>query len=136
MQDKNSCFVLHMPEGIRHSLMCSVLVDDVYKLIKNNYVGGEYAVLGYSMGTIALVETLKRIIDNHDIALPCRVFLVAHEPYLKAELADFTDDKMDEWVRERTIKFGGVPEKLISNNSFWRMYLPIIRCFGDIGSRI
>ena len=33
----------------------------------------------------------------------------------------------DEWVKNRTIKFGTVPKKLINNNSFWRVYLPLYR---------
>ena len=30
-------------------------------------------------------------------------------------------------MKARTIQFGAVPEKLINNKSFWRMYLPIYR---------
>lgn len=103
------------------------LADDMFKNLKNRYSGGEYALFGYSMGSIALAEVLKRIIAALDINSPSGVFLAAHEPCTKSELLDFKDDELDEWVKERTIKFGGVSEKLLRNKTFWRMYLPLYR---------
>lgn len=103
------------------------LADDMYDLLKRNYKGGEYALFGYSMGSITLVEVLKRIINDHNMPDPGRVFLAAHEPQTKYELIGFTPGELDEWVRQRTLKFGGVPEKLLNNRAFWRMYLPIYR---------
>ena len=55
------------------------------------------------------------------------MFLAAHEPHGKAELAGFDPGKKDEWVKERTLRFGGIPEKLLNNPAFWRMYLPVFR---------
>lgn len=103
------------------------LADDMYINIKRQYSGSRYALFGYSMGTISLVEVLKRIINCREMSLPSNVFLAAHEPQTKAELAGFAADELDDWVKYRTIKFGGVPEKLIHNKSFWRMYLPLYR---------
>lgn len=103
------------------------LAEDVFKDLKERYAGGEYALFGYSMGTIALVEVLKKIMAVSDMKTPSRVFLAAHEPHTKSELLGFNDDELDEWVKERTIKFGGVPEKLLHNRAFWRMYLPLYR---------
>ena len=104
-----------------------ILADDVYSNIKKTYFGEEYALFGYSMGSITLVEVLKRVQRAPDMPLPCAVFMAAHEPQIKSELLDFNDDELDEWVKERTIHFGAVPEKLINNKSFWRMYLPLYR---------
>ena len=103
------------------------LTDDMFRLLTERYYGGEYSLFGYSMGTIALAEVLKRIIADSKMRKPTHVFLAAHEPHSKAELIGFTDDELDEWVKDRTIKFGAVPEKLLNNKSFWRMYLPIYR---------
>lgn len=103
------------------------LAEDVFKDLKDRYAGGEYALFGYSMGTIALVEVLKKIIATSNMKNPSRVFLAAHEPHTKSELLGFNDDELDEWVKERTIKFGGVPENLLHNRVFWRMYLPLYR---------
>lgn len=103
------------------------LTDDMEWALKERYTGGDYALFGYSMGSITLVEVLKRIIADSIIRKPTHVFLAAHEPHTKAELTGFADDELDEWVKDRTIRFGAVPEKLINNRSFWRMYLPIYR---------
>lgn len=103
------------------------LADDLFFLIKGTYSGGDYSLFGYSMGTITLAEILRRIIADPVMKEPSNVFLAAHEPHSKAELAGFSEDELDEWVKERTIRFGAVPEKLINNNSFWRMYLPLYR---------
>lgn len=103
------------------------LADDMFQLVKKQYTGGEYSLFGYSMGAIVLVEVLNRIISDVRMNEPSRVFLAAHEPHSKAELIGYSDDELDEWVKERTIKFGAIPEKLIHNKSFWRIYLPIYR---------
>lgn len=104
------------------------LADEMYALVKKSYKGCEYALFGYSMGTISLVEVLKRIVDNQEIPLPDYVFLAAHEPKTNTEYKELSPDQCsDEWVKERTIKFGTVPEKLINNKSFWRIYLPLYR---------
>lgn len=103
------------------------LTEDIFRMLKEQYSGREYSLLGYSMGTITLVEILKRILNDSAMQKPTHIFLAAHEPHSKAELTGFTDDELDEWVKDRTIKFGAVPEKLLNNKSFWRMYLPIYR---------
>lgn len=103
------------------------LANDMFQLVKEKYAGGEYSLFGYSMGTITLVEVLKKIINCSSMREPKHVFLADHEPHSKAELIGFTDNELDEWVKDRTIKFGAVPKKLLDNKSFWRMYLPIYR---------
>lgn len=102
------------------------LAEDMYGMIKESLTANdEYALIGYSMGSISLVEILNLIIDRNEIPYPKYVFLAAHEPIQKSELVEFKNDEFDERVKERTIRFGGVPEKLINNNSFWRVYLPM-----------
>lgn len=103
------------------------LADDMYAALRQQYAGGDYALLGYSMGTISLVEVLKRIIRDNKMPKPICVFLAAHEPQTKSELAGFSSHDMDEEVMQRTIQFGAVPEKLRNNRIFWRTYLPLYR---------
>ena len=103
------------------------LADDLFARFLQDYAGGAYALFGYSMGTIAAAEILKRILASPELPAPAHVFLAAHEPHTKAELAGYAPDALDEWVKERTIRFGGIPEKLLNNQSFWRMYLPLYR---------
>lgn len=101
------------------------LADDMFWEIKDRLFK-DYALFGYSMGSIALVEVLKRIISRR-LPLPSHVFLAAHEPRTKSELLGFKADELDEWVKNRTIKFGAVPEKLLNNQVYWRTYLPLYR---------
>lgn len=102
------------------------LGDDQFARFREAYAGGRYALFGYSMGAITLCEVLRRILAA-GMPAPEQVFLAAHEPRSKAELAGYRPDELDEWVKARTIRFGGIPEKLIGNQSFWRMYLPLYR---------
>ena len=101
------------------------LADFLFREIKHFYSGGEYMLFGYSMGSITLTEVLKRILGT-DMRRPSCVFLAAHEPYTNREILSVSEN-LDEWVKERTIRFGAVPEKLIRNEVFWRTYLPVYR---------
>ena len=103
------------------------LADDAFRQVKKQYLKGTYGLLGYSMGSITLVEVLKRILANSTMQKPEHVFLAAHEPHSKTELSGFTTDKLDDWIKKRTLLFGGIPDRLINNQTFWRMYLPLYR---------
>lgn len=124
--------------GSRHREECyknfDELVEDLYPKVKELLKGDNYSFMGYSMGTIALVEILKKIISDKAIKEPVHVFLAAHEPHSKVELTGYTEDKLDEWVINSIIKFGAIPDKLMGNKSFWRIYLPLYRAdFSIIG---
>lgn len=104
------------------------LAEDQYqKLVNDAASDGPYALFGYSMGCITAFEVLQRVVERGKVPPPVHVFLAAHEPQTKRELLDFTPDEQDEWIRRRTTAFGGIPEQLLHNKSFWRMYLPIYR---------
>ncbi len=103
------------------------LADDMLTQIRGEIeCNSLYAIMGYSMGCISAIEVLRKLIDEK-MPLPVHVFLAAHEPRTKATLADYNNEEKDDFVKARTIQFGAVPEKLIDNKSFWRMYLPIYR---------
>lgn len=104
----------------------SELADDIFSLLKRSYKGSSYSLFGYSMGSISLVEVLKRIIQSN-MPLPEYVFLAAHEPHTKSELLGYREEELDEYVKQRTIRFGAVPKALENNKVFWRTYLPIYR---------
>jgi len=104
------------------------LADDLYAAVKRLCRPGEgYALFGYSMGSVAAAEVLSRILRAGELPLPERVFLAAHGPSVKGELRGFQGDEADEWVKCRTVSLGGVPEKLLENRTFWRVYLPLYR---------
>ena len=115
----------------RHEPFCKSfkeLAQDMYGQLIGHYRQGEpYALFGYSMGSITAVETLSLITKRQELSAPAHIFLAAHEPKTKYELDCFSDDENDERIKERTIQFGGIPERLLANKSFWRVYLPVYR---------
>lgn len=112
------------------------LAEDLCKTIRDRCRKGEsYALMGYSMGCISAVETLKKILSSGEMPPPVRIFLAAHGPCAKRELMGYSENDPDELVRARTIQFGGIPESLVGNKSFWRVYLPVYRAdYALIGS--
>ena len=103
------------------------LAMDLYKQIKNEVSSGEgYALFGYSMGSIGVVELLKLIDLNSEIKMPKHIFLAAHEPNTIKAPKESSDEELTALIKNRTIQLGGVPKVLIDNKSFWRMYLPVI----------
>ncbi len=104
----------------------SELASDLFFRIKNIYNGGNYSLFGYSMGAIAAIEVLKKIIES-ELPLPSYIFLAAHEPHAHGMLKSLNLEYIDEWVKERTIEFGGIPERLYNNSAFWRTYLPLYK---------
>ena len=87
----------------------------------------EYALMGYSMGSLVAFAMLQRIVAMGEFMKPRHIFLAAHEPMTKSNILDIPAGEMDDFIRERTIAFRAVPKKLIDNKSFWRMYLPIYK---------
>ena len=117
--------------GKRHKeKLCDTFQElsrDLYAQIREKYSGGKYALMGYSMGSIAALETLRQIICMKNLPDPKQVFLAAHEPKSMVELKKYSSEELDDYVKKRTARFGGVPERLLNNNSFWRMYLPLYK---------
>lgn len=102
------------------------LSKDLYSDLKSR-LDDAYALMGYSMGSISAVEILRLIISKREIAPPRHIFLAAHMPSLMVHLSKTNDMEIDEYVKKRTIQFGAIPQQLIDNDSFWRMYLPIYK---------
>lgn len=100
---------------------------DLYGQIREKYSGGEYALMGYSMGSIAALDTLRYLMEMEELPHPRHVFLAAHEPKVMVDLDQYSSEELDEYVKNRTTLFGGVPERLLGNKSFWRMYLPLYK---------
>ncbi len=101
------------------------LSEDIFSMIEDELYG-EYALFGYSMGSIVLADILRIILDK-SLVPPKALFLAAHEPQPSGEMGQVPSENLDEWVKNRTIEFGSVPEKLVNNRAFWRVYLPVFR---------
>ncbi len=104
------------------------LALDQIRAIKENITNNEeYALFGYSMGCISIMAILQEINNCNDINAPKYIFIAAHEPNTIKGPAINQDESLDEIIKRRTIQLGGVPQTLINNSSFWRMYLPVLR---------
>lgn len=99
------------------------LYREVKRIIKENE-GADYTLFGYSMGSIIAFEVLK-LIKEDGLRLPVKTVLSAHSPDIMVNINDYEDP--DEFVKERTVKFGGIPDKLLNNRIFWRTYLPLYK---------
>ncbi len=106
------------------------MTNDLFPMVMDvvkQYPNCGYSLIGYSMGSIAVFDMLRRIESTDDIKNPCNVFLAAHQPKAINSLSSVSLLELDKWVKERTIEFGAIDEKLKDNEIFWRVYLPIFR---------
>ena len=103
------------------------LYGTIQKILEERDVETTYALMGYSMGSIAVVEMLRQIASVHGMKMPTHIFLAAHEPINKIDFSGVPEEEIDEYVKKRTVQFGGIPETLLNNRSFWRVYLPIYK---------
>ncbi|MCH5199502.1 MAG: thioesterase [Oscillospiraceae bacterium] len=103
------------------------LSRDLYAQMREKYSGGEYALLGYSMGCVAALEVLRYVTKTKELPAPKYIFMASHQPKLVVNLTRCDPDKLDEYTREVTIRFGGIPEQLVDSETFWRIYLPLFK---------
>lgn len=104
------------------------LAEDLYVQMKKVYSQGEiYALMGYSMGCISILQIYKKIMEKQELPKPIYIFLAAYQPYTRKEFLTYKDPSSENLVRKRILEFGGVPERLLNNKTFWRSYLPIYR---------
>ena len=103
------------------------LTADMYIQIREETGTEPYALFGYSMGAIAAADVTRLILEKGEMLPPAHVFLASHVPGLI--MSDWPGDKtdLDETVKQWTVRFGGLPEKLVNSSTFWRVYLPIYR---------
>lgn len=109
------------------------LYPQIVKILNTN-PDCDYAMLGYSMGSIAMFDMLIKIISKKEITkLPTRVFISAHRartidmPKEKEKENVNAVDAVDAWVKERTLRIGGIDKRLIDNKTFWRLFLPVFK---------
>ena len=103
------------------------LSDDMISKMRYLINGDDYALMGYSMGSIVATDIMRKILDINDLCIPKHIFLAAHEPKTHNILAELSPGICDNVIKERTISFGAVPEELVNNKTFWRMYLPLYK---------
>ncbi len=103
------------------------LTADMYGQIKTQAGEGPYALFGYSLGALAAAEVTKMIQARGEMPLPVHVFLASHGPCFLGERVSAEGPDENETIKRWTVRFGGLPEKLINSPTFWRVYLPVYR---------
>ena len=106
------------------------LAEDMLRQMETDLMSEKpYALMGYSMGSIVVFEILSILSRKPEIKIskPVHVFLAAHEPKTKREFSDRQGKNEEQLIRERMVLFGGIPEKLLHNETFWRIYMPMYR---------
>ncbi|MCQ2497603.1 MAG: thioesterase domain-containing protein [Lachnospiraceae bacterium] len=106
-------------KAYRHfdELVCD-MIDNIMAIVDETE---EYALLGYSMGSVVLSEVVR----NMHSKLPSKIFIAAHGPKIIHNV-DW-NEVSDEYLRDRITDFGGIADKLKNNQVYWRMYGPIYR---------
>ena len=102
------------------------LISDLYPKISEvlkKSPNTTYAMIGYSMGSIAMFNMLIKISKELNNRLPKCVFISAHRP----TSMNMPQENVDEWLKSKIIQIGGIDERLLENKTFWRIYLPIYR---------
>ena len=127
------CFDYPGHGKLRKERLCkdfSEVADRLYPEIEDYIKSSqtkEYALLGYSMGSLAAFDMLCRITQTEVIPMPSHVFLAAHEPMTRIKVLEVPGEELESYVKDRTIEFNAVPDSLIDNAVFWRIYLPVFK---------
>lgn len=113
-------------EKFCHSIQ-DMASDMINFLLQKLSVDDEYCLFGYSMGCLVVLEMVRQIVSNY-YKPPKHIFIAAHEPKVKRFLYDTHEQYLvDEEIRREVSKLGGIPEKLLTSDAFWRIYLPLYR---------
>ena len=103
------------------------ITEDLYDVIRDINFEEEYCLAGYSMGSLVAVDMFIYIREKGEMPLPKHIFIAAHAPEDRIDYLECDDSQNDEIIKNRTIGYGAVPDNLINNSAFWRLYLPIYR---------
>lgn len=104
------------------------LAEDLYRQIQEKRdADAEYAIFGYSMGSVAVYELLAAYLRED---APVHIFLASHEaPDVEWDSKAY-EDLDDQAFMDELIAFGGFREsdrKLLKNRFFYKLYFQPIR---------
>lgn len=113
---------------INESLCYSVeeIVDDVYRKISTIVDDGEYAIFGYSMGSLIGFELCRKLKENGH-KMPVHLFTAALMSPNLIEKRKTISTLSNEEFQQELIKYNGFPNEIIENKAIMDFYLPILK---------
>ncbi|WP_242837304.1 thioesterase II family protein [Alkaliphilus transvaalensis] len=101
------------------------VVEDVFKLIKEDIEKGEYSLYGHSYGSLISYELAHKI-NELQLRKPKHIFYSGNgSPHLKESKMYHT--LPDEEFLKKIIELGGTPEELIKEKELLELFLPLLR---------
>lgn len=102
-------------------------LDDVYSKICNDVKNDKYAIMGYSMGGVLAYEVCC-MIDRNGRKLPDHMFIASMRTPESVSVFNRVGGILnDEELLQFVVDLGGIPEALIDNSAFYKVFFPIIK---------
>ncbi|WP_343746109.1 alpha/beta fold hydrolase [Chitinophaga sp.] len=103
------------------------MVDDVYRIIKDDVRKGHYALYGHSMGSMIAFELAQRIVHDN-LPVPLHIFFSGRgAPGVKGKpeknYALMTDDEF----RAEVMQLGGTPREFFEYPELLEIFLPLLK---------
>lgn len=105
-------------------LLCSI-EEIAADAIRHISFEKEYALLGYSMGTMVVLELLRTIVDRR-LPLPVNVYLCALEPPIGDDGQISGEGASKDEVLKALRQLNGTPEEFFDNEELIDLILPIV----------
>ncbi|WP_165763841.1 thioesterase II family protein [Halalkalibacter urbisdiaboli] len=102
------------------------IVDDTYRKISTIVDDGEYAIFGYSMGSLIGFELCRKLKENGH-KMPVHLFTAALMSPNLIEKRETIHTLPNEEFLQELIKFNGFPNEIIENKAIMDFYLPILK---------
>ncbi len=101
-------------------------VNDIFMNIKNKIIDNEYAIFGYSMGSLLAYELYYKIL-NENYRIPKHIFFSAYKAPDVCEKSSSIYKLQDDEFIKIIIKLGGTPIEVIENKELLNLAIPILR---------
>ncbi len=101
-------------------------VEDIFQMIKEEIVKGEYAIYGHSMGSLLAYELYYKI-NEMGFEKPKHIFFSGCKaPHVVRARNHIYSLANEDFVNE-IMKFGGTPEEILMNKELMEVFIPILR---------
>ncbi|MCR3758494.1 thioesterase [Clostridium felsineum] len=101
-------------------------VNDIYLKIKNKIIDDEYAIFGYSMGSLLAFELYYKIVENGG-KIPKHIFFSGYKAPHCAREKEPIHNLPDAGFMDEVIKLGGTPIEVVENDELCKIVIPILK---------